>query len=211
MFPVRSQRLSSRGVGPSFLRRKRHQPKNPWLSGSTELEIGREGCRSGSRITKSRLPMWYRCRFVERELTDKTGITTSAYNNVLFFSTISRISSRGMDHEFIRNIIPENIPTQGRNAGKRVARENRSDSAKISCKPALAKLPLAFTPAAGAWLPSVGSMFRVDIAPWMLLPGSRVREMPRSIRECEVGPTGWKGAGTAALSSIREIIRCSWE
>jgi hypothetical protein len=36
----------------------------------------------------------------------------------------------------------------------------------------------AFIPAASAWLPSIGRTFRVDIAAWMLLPASRVRETP---------------------------------
>jgi hypothetical protein len=42
-----------------------------------EREAEPEGCWSGNRITKTRLPRWCRCQFIERELTDETGITTS--------------------------------------------------------------------------------------------------------------------------------------
>ena len=55
-----------------------HPLRREW---GPEREAKPEGCRSGNRITKTRLPTWCRCRFVERELTDRTGITTSAYNN----------------------------------------------------------------------------------------------------------------------------------
>ena len=77
-------------------------------------------------------------------------------------------------------------------------------------------LPLAFTPAAGAWLVSVGRMSRVDIThgrSFQLVECGNAARLV-SDRFCRVAitkPGRWKGAGATTLSSIQEFVHRWWE